>query len=113
MGGAELAIRPGFAPLRWWRRRRRIPAARRATYSLLATRELDHRTDEATRFSVRTAVEAELGHSIDQVRTLGQVDGVLSVLAAGPSLMVGAWFGRTPQAELLAASAHTSWHATE
>lgn len=112
MGGTEVALRPGFAPLRWWRRNRRIPAARRATYSLLTTRELDHTTDDATRFTVRSAIETELGQSIDDIRELGDVDGVLSVLAAGPSVALGFWTGRSPAAEMLAASPHTSWHAT-
>ncbi len=110
MGGAELALRPGFSPLRAWRRVRRVPEARRAAFSLLTTRTPDQATDIATRATVRNAIEVELGQPLDSVRSLGGVDGVMSVLASGPSLMAGAWFGRSPQAELLAASPHTAWH---
>lgn len=110
MGGAEFAARPGFAPLRSWRRARRIPEARRAAFSLLTTRTPDQAIDNATRATVRNALEVELGQPLDGLRSLGGMTGVMSVLASGPSLSLGFWGGRSPQAELLAASPHTAWH---
>ena len=110
MGGTEFAARPGFAPLRSWRRARRIPEARRAAFSLLTTRTPDQAIDSATRATVRNALEVELGQPLDRLRSLGGMTGVMSVLASGPSLTLGAWGGRSPQAELLAASPHTAWH---
>ena len=110
MGGAELAVRPGFAPLRSWRRARRIPEARRAAFSLLTTRTPGQAIDSGTRATVRNAIEVELGQPLDRLRSLGGITGVMSVLASGPSLTLGAWAGRSPHAELLAASPHTAWH---
>ncbi len=113
MGGFEVAFRPGFSPARWWRRTRRMPEARRATYSLLTPTSPDYAVDDATRATVRNAIEAELGAPIDSVDSFGDVDGVLSVMAAGPTLAIGLWGGRTPAAELLASSPHTAWYDTE
>lgn len=110
MGGAEIAARPGFAPLRTWRRARRIPEARRAAFSLLTTRTPDQAIDRATRATVQNALEVELGQPLDGLRSLGGMTGVMSVLASGPSLTLGTWGGRSPRAELLAASSHTAWH---
>lgn len=110
LGGPEFACRPGFSPMRAWRRARRIPEARRAAFSLLTTRTADQKTDAATRATVRNAVEVELGRPLDELRSLTGIQGVMSILASGPSGVIGIWAGRTPQAELLAASAHTAWH---
>lgn len=109
MGGAEFALRPGFSPQRWWRRRRRMPAPRRATSTLLQTFDLAEGPDEPTRSSVRKAFEVEMGQAPETVGSLGEMDGVLSVLASGPSLLVGAWWGTEPKPRLLAGSAHTGW----
>ena len=109
MGGAEFAVRPGFSPQRWWRRRRRLPAPRRATSTLLQTFDLAEGPDEPTRSSVRKAFEVEMGQAPETVGSLGEMDGVLSVLASGPSLLVGGWWGTEPKPVLLAGSAHTGW----
>ncbi|MFT7601541.1 MAG: hypothetical protein ACI8TP_004500 [Acidimicrobiales bacterium] len=109
LGGAEAALRPGFAPTRWWRRRGRLPAPRRASGALLQTFDLADGLDEPTRAVVRKAFEVEMGDTPENIRSLGDLDGVLSILAGGPSALVGVWAGPQPQARLLAGSAHTSW----
>lgn len=113
MGGGEVAFRPGFSPQRWWRRSRRLPEAQLATDKLLALRSVDAEIDRGSRKAVDSALEDEMGQPVDTVASLGDMDGLLSVLAGGPSLLVGAWWGTEPTAELLAGSAHTAWRHVE
>lgn len=109
MGGGEMALRPGFSPQRWWRRRNRLPAPRRATSALMQTPDLAEGPDDPTRAAIQRAFEIEMGESPTELRSLGEMEGVMSVLAGGPSVMLGAWWGPDPEPHLLAGSPHTSW----
>lgn len=113
MGGSEVALRPGFSPLRWNRRRGRESDPKRATELLLSLRDLTSELAPMARLAVNDAYAGELGEPIENVRSLGDMEGMLSVLSGGPALLVGAWWGKEPAAQLLAGSAHTAWRVRD
>lgn len=109
LGGGEAAFRLGFAPRRWWSTRQRSPIAQAATHAVLADRRVRRPPDPATTAAVWAAVREDFG---DQVTTRG-LPGLQSPLAvahtAGPSLLVGAWWGSKPKSRVAAASSHVVW----
>ncbi len=112
-GGPELALRPGFVPMRWWRRIRRDDEVRAANAILLKAGEVSDLVEgpsAETRELVLAALEAELGESLTSTTTIPPGPGLMSVITKGPSVLAGAWTGHVPEPELRASSDHGVWH---
>lgn len=112
LGGPECGLRPGFVPTRAWRRLRRSPEAKAANNALLSQRrvsELVHGLSVQQRSAAVKAFEAELGERLTPTTVLPPGPALISVSTKGPSLMVGAWFGRTPNPIIRASSDHGAW----
>ncbi len=108
-GGSELALRPGTAPLRWWRTSRRSQIAQTATQAVLADRDLGRAPLPSTTDAVWAAVREDLGNDVAIGGSL-PVPGPIAVShTSGPSLLVGAWWGAPVSARLISASSHVVW----
>lgn len=110
--GSEAAIRPGFVPLRFWRRVRRSKVARQASHALLdSTRISELITGPGThaRAAVHHAFETELGAELTNRTLIPDGPALISVITKGPSVLVGAWGGRSPKPVLRASSDHGAW----
>ncbi len=110
--GPELALRPGFVPMRSWRRIRRDDEVRAANAILLKAGEVSDLVrgpSEETRELVLAALEAELGESLTSTTTIPLGPGLMSVITNGPSVLAGAWTGQVPEPVLRASSDHGVW----
>lgn len=110
--GSEAALRPGFVPLRFWRRIRRSDIARDASAALLGNtkvRDLIEGPSDEARMLVDRAYEAELGDALTARTVIPQGPALISVITKGPSVLFGVWSGRAPHPELRASSDHGAW----
>lgn len=107
--GPEVAVRPGFAPLRWWRTTRRSQSAQAATNAVFADRRLDRPPSPATSEAVWVAVREDFGSDVERMGLSG-IGGPIAVAhTSGPSLLFGWWWGLRPRSRLVAASSHVVW----
>lgn len=112
LGGSEFGLRPGFVPTRAWRRMRRSAEAKAANNALLGQRSVDGLVTGLTtpqRAAAVRAFEVELGERLTPSTLLPPGPALISVITKGPSLMVGAWTGRTPNPIIRASSDHGAW----
>ena len=113
--GTEVAVRPGFAPARLWRRLRRTEPTRSSlTHQLRDARlasVLEPRTPELSATLLHT-FEAEFGQSVTPRTELGLDRGLLGIHTAGPSVLFGAWGGPKPKVTVELSSDHRGWNAT-
>ncbi len=111
-GGSEVAFRPGFVPMRSWRRIRRTPEVKAANRVLLGVNSvaslIEGPSNEA-RAVVMAAFEAELGEPITAKTVVPAGSGMMSVITKGPSVLVGAWLGSSPEPLRRASSDHGAW----
>lgn len=111
-GGPEVAFRPGFVPMRTWRRARRSPHAKAANNALLQSHRVSDLTDGLSpkaRSLAIAAFEVELGESLTRTTALPDGPALISVITKGPSFLLGAWAGRTPAPKIRGRSDHGAW----
>jgi hypothetical protein len=109
LDGPEAALRPGFAPLRWWYRRGRSPIATAATDAVLEDRPLDHAPQPSTTAALRAALIEEFGPSYESSGLAGIEQPTAVVHTAGPSALIGVWWGGAPVHRICSASSHIVW----
>lgn len=111
-GGPEVAFRPGFVPMRTWRRTRRSPHAKAANKALLqshSVRDLAEGLSSDARSLAVAAFEVELGESLTRTTELPDGPALISVITKGPSVLLGAWAGSTPTPKIRGRSDHGVW----
>lgn len=111
--GSEVALRPGFSPMRWYQLRAQ-PVWSRAASKILLGGTPGHAAvmwggDEAVRAKVTDAFEVELKTPLAELGRMPIDDSVLTTATRGVAFLVGAWTGRRPHPHLLTASNHTAW----
>ena len=107
--GPEVALRPGTAPLRWWRNTRRSQIAQAASQAVMADRRLAHGADPMTTAAVWAAVREDFGEDATTTALPGLAGPIAVAHTSGPSLLIGAWWALRPRARLVAASSHVVW----
>jgi hypothetical protein len=111
--GSEIAFRPGFSPMRWYRRSTQPVWSRVASGILLdGTRgraTVMWGAGKAIRSRVGDAFEVELKTPLAEMGRMPIDDSVLTTATKGPALIAGAWTGRRPHPRLLTGSNHTTW----
>ncbi len=111
--GSEVALRPGFSPMRWYRLRTQPVWSRIASQILLGGTP-GHAAvmwggDQVVRSKVSDAFEVELKMPLAEMGRMPIDDSVLTTATRGPALIAGAWTGRRPHPSLLTGSSHTTW----
>ena len=111
--GSEIAIRPGFAPLRWYRLRTQPVWSRKASEILLkgtsGGRMVMWGANDDVRAKVADAFEVELKKPLSQMGRMQIEDSVLTTASSGTALIFGAWTGRRPHPHFITGSNHTTW----
>lgn len=111
--GSEVAFRPGFSPLRWYRLRTQPLWSRRASEALLAGTgghtAVMWGADQETRARVSEAFEVEVGVPLSKMGRMPIADSVLTTSTSGHAFIAGIWTGRRPHAYFLTGSNHSNW----
>lgn len=111
--GSEVAFRPGFGPVRWYRLRTQPVWSRKASEILLkgtsGRRAVMWGANADVRAKVADAFEAELKTPLPKMGRMQIEDSVLTTATSGPALIAGVWTGRRPQPHFVAGSNHTTW----
>jgi hypothetical protein len=111
--GSEVAFRPGFAPVRWYRLRTQPVWSRKASEILLKStsnrRVVMWGANDAVRAKVADAFEVELNSPLSQMGRMQIEDSVLTTATSGTALIAGVWTGRRPHPHFITGSNHTTW----